>query len=79
MSVLESMGSSHNREVTRERKLRPATVASMRLQNAILGPQSAELMTTFANRAVALIEREGGTLPRSGWMVANPDITLVLG
>ena len=39
---LESMGSGRNRELTRERKLHPATVASMRLQNAIPGPKSAE-------------------------------------
>src|ERR1017187_5110119 len=35
-------GSCHNRELTHERKLHPATVASTRLQNGVLGRQSAE-------------------------------------
>ena len=54
MSVLE--GSGHNRELTRECKLHPATVASRQLQNAILGPQSAEFNDYCCYQANALIE-----------------------
>ena len=57
MSVLEPMGSGHNRELTRERKLHPATVASMRLQNAILGRQSTEFNDHCCQQANALMER----------------------
>lgn len=55
MSVLESMGSDHNRELTHERKLHPATVASMRVQNAILVRQSAEFNDNCCQQANALI------------------------
>ena len=50
MSVLESMGSGHNRELTRKQKLHPAAAASMRLQNAILERQNAEFSTMVADR-----------------------------
>jgi len=50
------MGSGHNRELTLERKLHPATVASMRLQNEILGRQSAEFNVNGCQQGLALID-----------------------
>src|ERR1700733_2420363 len=49
-------GSGHNRELTRGRKLYRATVASMRLQNAILGPKSAEFNDQWCQQLQPLIE-----------------------
>jgi hypothetical protein len=53
VSVLESMGSGHNRELTRKQKLHPAAAASMRLQNAILERQNAEIFDHGCQQAEA--------------------------
>jgi hypothetical protein len=76
------MASGHNRESTRERKLHAATVASMRLQNAILGPQSAEfndhcwqqgkLLIEIALRAQEMISPQ----KRAAGQMASDGITL---
>jgi hypothetical protein len=76
VSVVESTGSGHNRELTRERKLHPATVASMRLQNAIFGAQSAECNDHFCQQPKSLIESfRSIRLSAHGRKTAIPDIT----
>jgi hypothetical protein len=79
VSVLESMGSGHNRELTRERKLHPATVASMRLQNAILGPQSAEFNDHCCQQAESLVDAPCEPNFRSSDVCSsNPEVHFVL-